>query len=125
MGFVNAKVSLEEVRQGGARREVELMADTGALYSIVPGALLLELGVQPAQRLEFELANGSSIERSVGEARFYYDGRRAVFPAVFGEEGDAAVLGVVTTESLGLEVDPVRKQIRPTRLILYGTRTTL
>jgi predicted aspartyl protease len=119
MGFVNAKVSLEEVRQGGRRREVELLADTGAPYSIVPEALLRELGVEPVQKLEFELANGSAIERNVGEVRFFYDGRKAVSPVVFGEPGDAAVLGVVTMEALGLEVDPIRKQIRPTRLILY------
>jgi predicted aspartyl protease len=119
MGFVNAKVGLEEIRQGGARREVELMADTGTLYSIVPGTFLRELGVLPLQKLEFELANGSAIERDGGEVRFHCDGRKAVSPVVFGEEGDAAVLGVVTMESLGLEVDPVRKQLRPTRLILY------
>ena len=116
---MNARFSLEEIRQGETRREVELLGDTGALYSIVPGSVLRELGIQPVQKLEFELANGQPIEREVGEARFHYDGRKAVSPVIFGEEGDAAVLGVVTMESLGLEVDPVRKQIRPTRLILY------
>ncbi len=119
MGFVNAKISFEEVRQGGRRKEVELMVDTGALYSMVPGALLRELGIQPVSRLEFEMANGQPIQRDVGEARFFYDGRKAVSPVIFGEEGDAAVLGVVALESMGLEVDPVKKQIRPTRLLLY------
>ena len=119
MGFVNAKVSFEEIRKGGERREIELLVDTGALYSIVPATLLRELDIQPEEKLEFELANGQFIERNVGEARFFYDGRKAVSPVIFGEEGDAAVLGVVTLESLGLEVDPVRKQLRPTRLILY------
>jgi len=119
MGFVSTKISLEEVRHGGQRREVELLVDTGALYSMVPAALLRELGIQPVDRLEFEMANGQPIERDVGEARFFYDGRKAVSPVIFGEEGDAAVLGVVTLEAMGLEVDPVRKQIRPTRLLLY------
>jgi len=119
MGFVNTKISLEEVRHGGQRREVELLVDTGALYSMVPAALLRELGIQPVDRLEFEMANGQPIERDVGEARFFYDGRKAVSPVIFGEEDDAAVLGVVTLEAMGLEVDPVRKQIRPTRLLLY------
>ena len=114
-----ATVGLEEVRQGGQRREVELLVDTGALYSMVPAALLRELGIQPVDRLEFEMANGRTIERDVGEARFCYDGCKAVSPVIFGEEDDAAVLGVVTLEAMGLEVDPVRKQIRPTRLLLY------
>lgn len=119
MGFVNAKFSLEDIRTGGLRREIELLVDTGALYSIVPGRLLRELGIQVVQKLEFELANGQPIQREVGEARFFYDGRKAVSPVIFGEEGDAAVLGVVALESMGLEVDPVKKQIRPTRLLLY------
>ena len=119
MKFVNTRISLEEVRHGGQRREVELLVDTGALYSMVPAALLRELGIQPVDRLEFEMANGQPIERDVGEARFFYDGRKAVSPIIFGEEGDAAVLGVVTLEAMGLEVDPVRKQIRPSRLLLY------
>ncbi len=119
MGFVNAKARLEEVRLAERRQEVELMVDTGALYSIVPASVLRALGIQPIHRLEFELANGQPIERDAGEARFFYDGRKAVSPVVFGEEGGAAVLGVLTLESMGLEVDPVRKEIRPTRLLLY------
>jgi len=55
----------------------------------------------------------------MGEARFFYEGHKAVSPVILGEEGDAAILGVVTLESMGLEVDPVRKQIRPARLLLY------
>jgi len=119
MGFVNAKVGFAEIRQSGARREIEPLVDAGALYSIIPGTLLGELGIQPVEKLEFEMANGQFIERNVGEARFFFEGRKAVSPVVFGEEGDAAVLGVVALESMGLEVDPVRKRIRPTRLILY------
>ena len=102
------------MRHGG-----DLLVDTGALYSIVPGSLLRELGIEPTQRLEFELADGPVIMRDVGEARFFYDGRNAVSNVIFGEQDDAAVLGVVTLEQMGLEVDPVHKQILPTRLILY------
>jgi predicted aspartyl protease len=57
--------------------------------------------------------------REVGEARFFFDGRNAVSNVIFGESSDAPILGVVTLEQMGLEVDPARKQIRPTRLILY------
>lgn len=119
MGLVQVNVGLEKISGAPARREVELLVDTGALYSMVPAKLLRELGVDPREKLTFELADGSTMERAVGEARFYYDARNAVSPVIFGEEGDAGVLGVVTLEAMGLEVDPVRHQIRPTRLILY------
>jgi len=119
MGFVHVKVTVENVSKSSGRREVELLVDTGALYSIVPKQILRDLAIEPEEKLSSELANGSAIEREVGEARFYVDGRKAVSPVIFGEEGDAEVLGVVTLESMGLDVDPVRKQIRPARMILY------
>ena len=119
MGFILAKVAVENVSRSLGRREIELLVDTGALDSIVSKEVLRGLAIEPEEKLSFELAKGSAIEREVGEARFYFDGRKAVSPVIFGEEGDAEVLGVVTLESMGLEVDPVRKQIRPTRMILY------
>jgi len=119
MGFTHANIGLADLSAPAPREEVELMVDTGALYSIVPAETLRRIGIQPRQRLEFELANGGLIERAVGDARFFYDGRDAASPVIFGEPEDPALLGVVTLEAMGLEVDPVRKQIRPTRLILY------
>jgi len=118
MGFTNAKIGLQSLG-GGLRQDVELLVDTDALYSIVPATILRALRIEPTQRLEFEVADGRGMLRSVGEARFFFDGRNAVSNVIFGEENDAAVLGVVTLEQLGLEVDPARKEIRPARLILY------
>ncbi len=119
MGFVQARVALENISGPPNQRDADLLADTGALYSAVPGALLRELGIEPREQMTFELADGRTVERAVGEARFHYNGRNAVSPVIFGEESDGALLGVVTLEALGLEVDPVRRQIRPTRMILY------
>lgn len=119
MGFTNAKIGLQEITGKGKRADLELLVDTGALYSMVPASLLKDLGIEPEVRLDFETANGEVIYREVGEARFFYDGRKAISKVIFGEEDDAALLGVVTLEALGLEVDPVRKQVRPTRMILY------
>lgn len=119
MGFVKIKIAVENVARAASQRDVELLVDTGALYSMIPASILRELGVQPDQKLDFELADGTTVHREVGEVRFRHNGRRAVSPVIFGEENDASVLGVVTLEAMGLEVDPVRKQIRPTKLILY------
>lgn len=119
MGFVHVQVELESLSATPTRREVELLADTGALYSVVPRHILQELGVKPVERLEFEFADGRTIEREVGEVRFHYDGRRRVSTVIFGKGSDSGLLGVVTMEELGLKVDPVSKQLRPTRMILY------
>jgi predicted aspartyl protease len=78
MGFTNVRVE-EDLSRKGVRCSVDLFVDTGALYSIVPGAFLRELGVEPTQRLEFELADGRTFLREVGEARFHCDGRERRF----------------------------------------------
>ena len=119
MGFVRMIVGLENVAKPAARRDVELLVDTGALYSMVPAAVLREIGVEPYETMDFELADGTVMKREVGEVRFRLNGRRAVSVVIFGQEKDASVLGVVTLEVMGLEVDPVRKQLRPMRLIMY------
>ena len=119
MGLLNIRIGLENPSNPGKRHEAELLVDTGALYSMVPGSALREIGVEPRVQVEFELADGRRIQRGVGEVRFHFDGQNAVSRVIFGDESDAAVLGVVTLEEMGLEVDPVNKQIRPARMILY------
>jgi predicted aspartyl protease len=73
----------------------------------------------PYHKMEFELADGSVMEREIDEVRFRLNGRRAVSTVIFGQEKDAGVLGVVTLEAMGLEIDPVRKQPRPMRMVMY------
>ncbi len=119
MGLTYARIQIENIFEATSSQELELLVDTGALYSLVPASMLKRIGVKPKARMEFELADGSTVEREVGQATFRYDGRDAISPVIFGAESDSAILGVVTLEAMGLEVDPVRKQIRPTRLILY------
>lgn len=119
MGFVPVKVGLENVVSSASRCEAELLVDTGALYSMVPAPLLREVGVTPRHRLSFDLANGTTAERDDGEVNFVVDGRDALSPVILGEETNATVLGVVILEAMGMEVAPLRGQIRPARLILY------
>jgi len=45
-------------------------------------------------------------------------GRRATTVVVLAEEGDNEVLGFHALEGLGLEVDPVTKQLREVEAIL-------
>jgi len=39
---------------------------------------------------------------------------------IFGEPGDAWLLGALSLESLGLLLDPFKRELRPTRLVLYA-----
>jgi predicted aspartyl protease len=41
-------------------------------------------------------------------------------PVIFGEAADQPVLGVTALEMMGLEVDPVRGELRPTEFLLLS-----
>ena len=81
---------------------MDLTVDSGAIYSVVPGGLLRQIGVRPQERETFWMADGRSVRRSVGWALFELQGRRAPSRVIFGRSGDACLLGAVTLEELGL-----------------------
>jgi clan AA aspartic protease len=103
-----------------ARREaVEALVDTGATYSMIPRQVLTKLGLKPSETAEFETADGRTIARDVCEATFYWKERYGTSKVIFGEDSDSPLLGVIVLESMALQVDPVSRQLRPAKLILY------
>jgi len=97
---------------------VDFLIDSGAVYSLVPGKQLKSIGVEPHKTLDFALADGSIVTRKVGDAYFEYRGRGGAAPVIFGENGDQPLLGVTTLESLGLVLDPFRRELHPMQLVL-------
>ena len=65
--------------------------------------------------MEFVLADGTTVVRKVSHCMFAYAGVRAPSPVILGEPGDAALLGTVTLESLGLVLNPFDRTLRPMR----------
>ena len=97
---------------------VKFLVDSGAIYSVVPTRTLERLGVKPHSRRTFVLADGSEVTRRMGDAVFRLDGRQGASPVIFGEKGDHALLGAVTLESLGVLLDPLRRELRPVPMVL-------
>ncbi len=108
--------------QGQEYELVEALVDTGATYSTLPASLLRRLGVGTDRRVEFELADGSVIERDVGQTWVRINGDTAIVPVVFADDGSAPLLGAVTLEIFLLTVDPVRQQLVPARGLLMSQR---
>ena len=101
---------------------VEAVVDTGAVYSVLPAALLETLGVSPTETQEFTLGDRSIKTWGVGEARFRIDDRERTTPVIFGEEG-VFLLGAVTLEAFALIPDTTHKKlVRPPELLLAGVR---
>ncbi len=102
----------------GKPRTVKFLVDSGAMYTLLPKAVWKAIGLKPKRKLSFTLADGSTVERSVSEAFVIFPQGKAHTPVILGEEGDEALLGVVTLEILGLVLNPFDRTFRPMRMLL-------
>jgi clan AA aspartic protease len=121
MGLTVLTIEVANPAAPGRRAAVEFLVDSGAVYSFVPRDVLQGLGIEPHDRQRFRLADGSIIERERGDAVFVYGARRGAAPVIFGETGDASLLGAVTLESLGLVLDAIRRDLRPLPMVVGGS----
>jgi predicted aspartyl protease len=103
------------------REPVELLVDSGAVYSFVPREVLARLGIEPHSRQKFRLADGSVIERDRSDALFFYGAARGAAPVIFGEAGDATLLGAVSLEALGFVLDAIRRDLVPLPMVIAGS----
>ena len=125
MGFVKVRVKIGNPEKPGISREVELIADTGAIYTVVSRKILEELGIQKRGKRKFKLANGKIVEREVGIIEIEVKGTVAYTTVVFGDENDTQVLGVTALEELGMQVDPTTGELKPMELLLLGVHKTV
>src|SRR5581483_8115311 len=89
-----------------------LMVDTGTEATWVSAAVLDALGIDRRKKdLQFQLANGQIITRSVGYAVLKVDKSETVDEVVFAETGDLQLLGARALEGLNLQVDSRRKRL--------------
>lgn len=98
----------------------KLLVDSGALFTVLPAAVLDDLGINRVGKQTFRLANGDTISRDTGVALFRYDGRAGGGTVVFGETGDADLCGVLTLEGLGLGLDPIKHELIDVPMLLVG-----
>ena len=106
----------------GHAEDVQCLVDSGAIYSLIPSAVLARLGIEPHSTRDFVLANGDVIRRQLATATFEYEGRRGDSMVIVGEPGDDPLLGATTLEGFGLVLDPFRRELRPMQLPLKHNR---
>lgn len=92
---------------------VEVMVDTGATFSQIPGNLLRRLGMSPQRTMNVRLADGSIIEDQVCDALIRLEGETFFTPVSFGRAGEPNLLGVVALETALLAVDPIGQRLVP------------
>ncbi len=118
MGLTVLDIEIANPAKPEITEKLELLIDSGAVYSVVPTPVLEKLGIKPLVEEEFRLADGSKIKRKKGGAVFKYQGRVGVADVIFGEEGDSLLLGAFTLEALGLSLDPLKRELNPLPMIL-------
>lgn len=119
MGEVRVQITVINLRTGARSEEITALADTGATLTVVPGSLLENLAIEKVRRVSLVLADGRQAARDVGDAIVAVNGDAAPCRIVFGQPGDAALLGLTVLEQLGLAVDPVQRRLIPTDFLLY------
>ena len=118
MGITSKAIIVKKIWDADKAVEVEFMIDSGAIYSLVPGKILDEIGVKTHRAVYFSLADGTKISRQVGDAYFEMEGEGAVAPVMYGEEGDSPLLGATTLEAMGLVLNPLKRELYPMKMTL-------
>src|SRR2546426_2049878 len=118
MGLTVLELEIANPARPAVTERVDLLIDSGAIYSVVPAAILARLGIEPLVEQQFRLANGAKITRKKGGAGFKRGDRGGAADVIFGQEADSALLGATTLEALGLSLDPIRRELEPLPLIL-------
>jgi predicted aspartyl protease len=118
MGLVHITIGIANPAAPKKVVRRRFLIDSGAVYSVAPADLLRQLRIRPYGKQQFSLANGDVIERQVGAALFSYRRHQGVGPIIFGQPGDADIVGVMTLEALGLALDPLKRELRPMPVLL-------
>ncbi|MBU6401972.1 MAG: aspartyl protease [Verrucomicrobia bacterium] len=75
--------------------------------------------IGPKERsIECTLADGTTVQRQVGECLISLPHGKGHTPVLLGEPGDTALLGSVTLEILGLILHPFTRKLQPMRMML-------
>ena len=90
----------------------KMSVDTGSEYTWIPATTLERIGVKREKKdVQFMMANGKIITRSVGFAIIRLAKYFTVDEVVFAEKGDLLLLGARTLEGLSLTVDSKQKKL--------------
>lgn len=88
------------------------LVDTDAVDCLVPGRHLRELGIQPAGRRSYELADGTDVSFEIGGAQIEFMGETVWVTVLFGADDAEPILGVTALGSVGIEVDPRTQRLK-------------
>lgn len=100
------------------QRDVEMLVDTGALYTKLSPSVARDLGITPNELIKVSLADGTKRDAGLADAVIEYGPSKRAVTVLVGP-GDAPLMGVTTLEALRLKVNPVDGALEPVIPYLY------
>ena len=89
-----------------------ILVDTGSEFTWISAPMLKKIGIAREKKdVEFVMANGQRVTRSVGFAIVRVDKSFTIDEVVFAEKGDLLLLGARSLEGLNLTVDSRGKRL--------------
>jgi clan AA aspartic protease len=111
LGHTYAEVTVRPLAGSAKSWEGRFLVDTGATDKFVPASVLRKLGIRPAGRRSYELADGTEQELPIGFGVIEVLGRAAGGTLVFAGEDQEPLLGVTVLESTGFGIDPQHERL--------------
>jgi clan AA aspartic protease len=96
---------------------VKALVDTGATLSVIPRKIAVELQLPVIGRRRVVTAKGvTELEECIGIVEVM--GRKAYSHILVSDDIDVVLIGAVTLETMGLEVDPVTGRLKESKTYL-------
>ena len=124
MGYVKVKAVISDPPQRHSK-EVELLADSGAGYLVIPSSIAEELGLHEFAKkmglgtIKVTLADKRQVEAQLTYVHIKLMGREAV-PRAIIFDCPMPLLGAFTLQELGFEIDTVNEVVLESRPFSLG-----
>src|SRR5205809_5881914 len=115
MEITEVAVEVSNPRDQTQWRKLDLIADTGAIFSIIPRITLEQLGSIPYAAETFQLADGSEIRRQTGDVFIRIDGKARSVTTIYGGHTYTTLLAATALDILGYTVDARSRKIVSTK----------
>lgn len=118
MGLTYVKAKVFSSTSSKKKRDIQFLVDSGVVYSVLPESVWKSLRLKPMRKVDFTLADGTTLSSFVAEASFELHDKRGTSPVVLGGKEDAPLLGMVTRKILGLMMNPLTRELLPMHFVL-------
>ena len=81
MGLTFLELEVANLARPDVAEKLEFLIDSGAIYSVLPAAVLDRLGIEPMAEQEFRLANGAGGKKGCAETRARFAARSSTISA--------------------------------------------